>query len=179
MDIVENSVRAGASRIHVGVEVSREANRLRIRIADNGRGMTQEEKSRCEDPFYTTKACGRTGLGIALLKQSALEAEGSFELRSEKGTGTEITAEFRYDHIDRRPLGDIARSFYILIAAFPHVDFILTHERDGGVFELDTAEIKKELGDIPIHAPDVLKTLRRHIAEGIRSLEENQGGTDG
>ena len=171
MDIIENSVRAEATEISLVIKVSVTANVLKIDIADNGKGMDKEEMKKCEDPFYSTKERKKTGLGIALLKQSSEEAEGTFLLSSEKGKGTKISATFQYDHIDRRPLGDIAKTFYILIAAYPDVNFLFSYKKDSESFEVDTVSIKEELDDVPINAPDVLKTLRNHIIGGIMSVE--------
>jgi anti-sigma regulatory factor (Ser/Thr protein kinase) len=170
LDIVENSVRAEAKNVSVRIEASAAANILEIEITDNGRGMNEEQRRRCEDPFYTTKACKRVGMGLSLLKQSALEADGSFHLNSQRGEGTTVSASFLLDHIDRKPLGDIAKTFYILIAAFPDVDFRFVYKKDDTSFDLDTSEIKKELGDIPISSPDVLKTVKTLMTEGIQSV---------
>jgi hypothetical protein len=171
MDIIENSVRAKATEISLVIEISVKENVLKIQIADNGRGMDKEEMKKCEDPFYTTKERKKTGLGIALLKQSSEEADGTFLLSSEKGKGTKISATFQYNHIDRRPLGDIAKTFYILIAAYPNANFLFSYKKDSKSFEIDTAEIKEDLEDIPINTPDVLKTLRNHIIGGLLSVE--------
>ena len=172
IDIVENSVRAEATKISLDIETSIQENLLKIKLTDNGRGMDEEEIKLCDDPFFTTKKCGSTGLGISLLKQSAMEAEGSFKIESEKGRGTTISVSFRYDHIDRKPLGDIAKTFYILIAAFPFVDFFVSYKKGELSFEIDTAEMKKVLEDVPINAPDVLKTLKYYISRGIKSVEK-------
>jgi anti-sigma regulatory factor (Ser/Thr protein kinase) len=171
MDIIENSVRAEATEVSLVIETSLKDNMLKIVIVDNGSGMDKEEIKRCEDPFYTTKECKKTGLGIALLKQSSEEANGTFMLLSEKGMGTKISATFQYDHIDRRPLGDIAKTMYIVIAAYPAVNFLFRYTKDAKSFEIDTGEIKEGLEDIPINAPDVLKTLRNHIIGGIQSVD--------
>lgn len=171
MDIVENSIRAEATEVSVSLAVSIKENVLSLRIRDNGKGMDEEDLKRCRDPFFTTKACKKTGLGISMVQQSAAEAGGTFSVSSEKKKGTEIKATFQYDHLDRRPVGDIAKTCYILIAAFPQVNFLFSCSKNGEDFEIDTADIKKELGDIPISAPDVLKTLRTHIYEGIRTLD--------
>lgn len=171
MDIVENSIRADATAVYVSIEVSTRENILSLTIRDNGRGMDEEDLKRCRDPFFTTKECKKTGLGISMVHQSADEACGTFSILSERNKGTEIRATFQYDHLDRRPVGDIAKTCYVLIAAFPLVDIVFSCRKDGGDFEIDTGEIKKELGDIPISAPDVLKTLRTHIYEGIRALD--------
>lgn len=170
MDIVENSVRAEAVEISVSLEVSTREDTLSLIIRDNGKGMDEEALRRCRDPFFTTKECKKTGMGISMVQQSAAEAGGTFSIFSQKNEGTKIMATFQYSHLDRKPVGDMAKTFYVLIAAFPLVDFDFVCKKDGMDFEIKTGEIKKELGDIPISAPDVLKTLRTHIYEGIRAL---------
>ncbi len=173
MDIIENCVRAEAKKIFLTVLISSAENTLRIEIKDNGKGMDEEERKRCQYPFYTTKECKKTGMGIALLKQSSAEAEGAFTLYSERGKGTSVTATFRYDHIDRRPIGDVAKAFYLIIAAFPDVDLSLRYGKNGEEFIIETEEIKNALGDIPITAPDVLKTLRSLIEKGISTVNSS------
>lgn len=170
MDIVENSIRAEATNVSVIIEASTADNVLGIEIRDNGKGMDEAQLRLCEDPFYTTKSCKKTGLGISLFKQSALAANGAFSITSGEAKGTVMRATFQYNHIDRKPLGDLAKTLYLLIAAFPAVDFQFTCRKDARSFRIDTREIRKELEDIPISSPDVLKTLRQHIAEGIASV---------
>ncbi len=171
MDIIENSTRAEASSISLNIVVNKKTNMLSIDIKDNGRGMDNEEVIQAQDPFYTTKTKKKFGLGISLLKQASEEAAGTFALISDKGSGTHISATFQYDHIDRKPLGDIAKTFYILIASYPEVDLLLSYKIDNRSFDIDTAELRKELEDIPITAPNVLKTLKNHIADGVMTVE--------
>jgi len=170
MDIVENSVRAEATKVCVLIDVSTKNNILSLTIRDNGKGMNEEDLQRCMDPFFTTKDCKRTGLGISMVQQSAAEACGTFDISSEQGRGTEMKATFQYDHLDRKPLGDLAKTCYVLIAAFPLIDLVFFCRKDREEFEIDTGELKKDLGDIPISSPDVLKTLRTKIQEGIRAM---------
>jgi two-component system, NtrC family, sensor histidine kinase HydH len=47
---------------------------IRIAVRDNGPGLTQEQRERIFEPFYTTKASG-TGLGMAITKR-IVEAHG-------------------------------------------------------------------------------------------------------
>lgn len=50
---------------------------IEIRIADNGRGMTEEVRSKLFDPFFTTKPVGQgTGLGLSVSYQIVVEKHG-------------------------------------------------------------------------------------------------------
>ena len=54
LDIVENSIRAGATLVRILIRESRSKDLFLVRITDNGRGMTSEEREKALDPFYTT-----------------------------------------------------------------------------------------------------------------------------
>ncbi|MFB2972936.1 GAF domain-containing protein [Aerosakkonema sp. BLCC-F183] len=68
---------------------------VRIKIADNGPGMTADVISRIYDPFFTTKEPGKgTGLGLAISYQILVEKhEGVLKCMSEPGNGTEFCIE--------------------------------------------------------------------------------------
>ena len=51
LDIVQNSISAGATRVSLTVDENPAADLLTIVIGDNGRGMTPEQVSRLSDPF--------------------------------------------------------------------------------------------------------------------------------
>ncbi|BAZ28635.1 multi-sensor signal transduction multi-kinase [Cylindrospermum sp. NIES-4074] len=65
---------------------------IRIQIADNGVGMTEEIKQPIFDYLFTTKPVGRgTGLGLAIARQIVLEKHGGrIEVNSVPGQGTEF-----------------------------------------------------------------------------------------
>ncbi|MFZ4556943.1 MAG: sensor histidine kinase [Pseudanabaena sp.] len=65
---------------------------VQIQISDNGKGMTEEVRSRIFDHLFTTKAVGKgTGLGLAIARQIVVEKHGgSLEVQSELGQGTEF-----------------------------------------------------------------------------------------
>ena len=165
LDIAENGLRAGASLIRIFITEDREANRLGITIADNGRGIPEDKISEILDPFYTTRTTRRVGLGLGLFREASRRCEGDFQIQSRVGGGTEISATFRLDHIDLPPLGDMAGTMITLIAGNENVDFIYSHTVDGTRFELDTREIKEELDDVPIHHPEVIGYMSRTIRE--------------
>ena len=172
LDIVENSIEAGATKVKITVEEDVRQNRLIVKIKDNGKGMDKKTLDKALDPFYTTKKTGRIGLGLSMLAQAAKEAEGDFNVKSKRGRGTTITAQFVYDHIDRKPLGDIAETLIALIASHGlKVDFIYKHKKNNKRFVIDTQDIKKELDGVPINNFEVLKLLQKNIRKELESIE--------
>ncbi len=78
-------------RIHTELN---EMNRVVIRIADNGNGMTERVKHRLFEPFFTTKPVGKgTGLGLAISYQIIAKHQGKLLCYSEPGKGTEFVIE--------------------------------------------------------------------------------------
>ncbi|MBR4172883.1 MAG: ATP-binding protein, partial [Clostridia bacterium] len=66
LDIAENSVKAGADLIEVGIFENETENFLKIEIKDNGSGMSEEFLKRVKDPFSTTRTTRRVGMGLSL-----------------------------------------------------------------------------------------------------------------
>jgi anti-sigma regulatory factor (Ser/Thr protein kinase) len=170
LDMAENSIEAGASRIEVSMTEETAEDRFTLRVADNGRGMKAEEKA--ANLYLTTKAGKRFGLGIPLLAQAAQACDGRLSISSRPGMGTTITAEFRRSHIDRKPLGDVASTMVTLICGHPGIDFMLSYSVDGSsIFSLDTAKLKEALGGVPVNLPAVLRLIREDINEGLRRIK--------
>ena len=128
LDIVENSINAGSSRIEVRIVTDEKADHLGLSIADDGRGMDEEELEKARDPFYTSKPGKRVGLGIPLLAQAAREGGGEFSIRSAAGGGTLLKATFRMSHPDTKPLGDIAGTMRMLQVTHPEIEFVFEHQ---------------------------------------------------
>jgi len=70
LDIAENSISAGASRIVISVREDLVADELWLEVTDNGKGMSEEMVAKVLDPFVTTRTTRKVGLGIPLLKQA-------------------------------------------------------------------------------------------------------------
>ncbi|MFP6663423.1 MAG: ATP-binding protein [Deltaproteobacteria bacterium] len=63
--------------------------RVRVRVRDNGEGIKPGEIDRIFNPFFTTKATG-TGLGMAISKKVVEAHDGSIDVSSKRGEGTEF-----------------------------------------------------------------------------------------
>lgn len=175
LDIAENGITAGADCIHILVEEARLRDRLKIVIRDNGRGLPPEKRDKITDPFVTTRTTRRVGLGLPLLAAATRRCDGDLTVNTEKDEGTEITATFRYNHIDRAPMGDLASTITTLIMGNPDIDFVYTHVIDGNDFSLDTREIKKEMQDLSLTDPVVIHHLTDSIRSSLRKLESDEG----
>jgi anti-sigma regulatory factor (Ser/Thr protein kinase) len=173
MDLLENSIAAGATLIHIEVSEQRKTNRLEITIKDNGRGIPAHLLKQVVNPFYTTRKTRRGGLGLPLFREASRRCAGDFRIRSEEGEGTEVYASFKRDHVDLAPFGDIAATLTSVIVGNPDVDFVYRHHMDGDVFQLDTRDVKQELKDVPIHHPDVIRFLTRLIRDSLTALRQN------
>ena len=127
LDLIDNSLRAGATRIAVRVLEERAADRLRVELEDNGGGMDEATVARARDPFFTTKPGKPVGLGLPLFAQAARECGGGLEVSSRPGRGTLLRATFRPSHPDCKPLGDLEGTIRLLEEAHPQVVFEFEH----------------------------------------------------
>ena len=171
LDIAENSVRADAKFIEISIEEDSQKDCLTIEIKDDGQGMSQDVQKKALDPFYTTKTVRHVGLGLPLLKDAAERSGGTFQLESQEYSGTTVKATFGLHHLDRQPLGAIINIIIILIISNSDVDFFYKHRHNDRRFGLDTREIRKEIEDVPINHPEIIKYIRGVIEEGLREIE--------
>jgi hypothetical protein len=170
LDVVENSTRAGAQRVSIAITEDRKQDDLTIVITDDGTGMEPETLKKVLDPFYTSKTVRRVGLGLPLFSQAAKKAGGSFSVESKAGEGTKVSAHFKHHHIDRQPLGNMAKTMVTLIAGCPDVDFVYTHQIMESTYVLDTSEIKQELEDVPINNTSILRFIEEDITRGLKEI---------
>ena len=142
LDIAENSLRAGADEI--SIVISESENELNIEISDNGVGINAEILSQISNPFFTTKTVRKVGLGISLFQEAAEMVGGNLRVESEENIGTKISALFKTNHIDCKPLGNVAQTISTLIMANPAVRFRFCQKIDGETIEFDTKELLKQ-----------------------------------
>lgn len=167
LDIVQNSIRAEATEIGVRICEDTQKNLLTIQITDNGTGMDEETVKRVTDPFWTSRTTRKVGLGISLFQAAAERCEGSLKINSEVGKGTEVIIEFQLEHIDRAPIGNMADTMSLIIMTNEKIDFIYSHVLNEKEYVLETKELRKVLGDVPLSNLDVVEWIKSSIKEGL------------
>jgi hypothetical protein len=170
LDIVQNSIHAKAKKISITIGAYTSLNILEILIVDDGCGMSAEFVTQVINPFTTTRATRKIGMGIPLLKSSAQRAEGTLDIQSLEGKGTTVRTTFKTSHMDRPPLGRLSETIIALIASNPEIRYELVLKSDDENFRLDTVEIKDRLGEVPITHYEVMTWIREYIDEGIKTI---------
>lgn len=168
LDIAQNSISANSSLVEIDVLESTEQHGLTLCVADNGKGMTKEQLSSVRDPFFTTRTTRKVGLGVPLFKMAAEMTGGSFSIESEVGKGTKVKAFFKTDSIDFTPLGDITSTVVLLITMNTDIDFVYRFQKDEKNFLLDTRQLKKILGGVPLSEPSIAAWLTGYINENTQ-----------
>jgi signal transduction histidine kinase len=92
LNLILNAVDAmddgGTLRVNLGQAGE---DRVEILISDTGRGIPPEDLRRIFDTFYTTKPAGEgSGLGLVVARTIVLDHDGTIDVASEVGKGTEF-----------------------------------------------------------------------------------------
>ena len=91
-NLVKNATQALEEVVGEKIEVSvlDENENIKIIIADNGKGISDEDKIKVFEPQFTTKSSG-TGLGLAMVKNIVEGYDGSISFTSQENVGTVFT----------------------------------------------------------------------------------------
>lgn len=173
LDIVQNSISAKSSFIEIKINEDLIKDILKIEIIDNGIGMDEQLLKKVLDPFTTTRTTRKVGLGLSLFQASAIQCDGSFEIKSKVGQGTYVNASFKHSHIDRPPLGNMVDTLLTCILANENTDYFYEHCYKDKKFILDTREIKKILVELPITHIEVINWLKEYLKESLSTLVKN------
>ena len=148
LDILENSVRAGATVIGTTITADRAADELTMLVEDDGPGLPVEPEQAL-DPFFTPKSNKKTGLGLSLFRQAAEAAGGGLSVgRSDELGGVAVRAWMRLGDVDRPPLGDIAASIATMVVTNPEIEFRIDLTDDGARTSLRGADIPQRFGEL-------------------------------
>jgi hypothetical protein len=170
LDIAENSIGAGAKLIEIKIVEDIKKDVLTIEIKDDGKGMNKEMLSKVLDPFVTTRTTRRVGLGLSLFAQAARDCNGEVHIESELNKGTRLVGTFQLSHIDLKPWGSMVDTLITLIVGNPEIDFFYQHQKNSFEYTLETGMFKKELGDVPISNPEVIKVLRNDLKDNLNQI---------
>lgn len=166
LDIVENSVAAGAKDVSISIGEYSDRDAFVVEIKDDGQGMDKEMLKKALDPFVTTKQGKKVGLGLSMLAEAARKAGGEIQVVSHAGKGTSVRATFGLTHVDRQPLGNMVETMTTLIIGCPDVEFSYTHLKDREEFTWNTGRIRDVFGDVIRSQPDVVDFIQKELIVG-------------
>ena len=152
LDLIENSVRAGATVVSVTVAEEPDRDLLEIRVEDNGPGFAVPPDT-AADPFYTTKAGKHTGLGLSLFGAAVGRADGTLTLSTSPLGGASVKATMRLNHVDRSPLGDLAATLSSVVCTNPEIEL--------------TCRVRVGQQECVVRASDVVRELPRRERGGL------------
>lgn len=110
VNLVVNARDAMPGGGRLALSTARPGDRVIVRVADSGTGMTDEVAARAFDPFFTTKEKGRgTGLGLATVYGIVRGAGGRVRLDTLPERGT--TVEIELPRAEEEPLADEQQVF--------------------------------------------------------------------
>ena len=91
-NLVKNAIQAvpDVASPRILVSVYSEGENLKISVADNGIGISDENKEKIFEPKFTTKSSGM-GLGLGMVKNIVETYKGSIDFTSQPGKGTVFT----------------------------------------------------------------------------------------
>lgn len=95
INLINNAVHASDSGSRIRVSTTSSENGVRLCIRDEGHGMSETQRARACDPFYTTRTHeGGTGLGLSICHGIVADHGGDIEIESTVGHGTTVTVNF-------------------------------------------------------------------------------------
>jgi hypothetical protein len=151
-DLYQNGVESGAQ--NVGVVLDQDERSFTMTVADDGKGMDEDELVRAQDPFTTDGVKHphrKVGLGLPFVIQTLRMTQGRFQISSQKGKGTTVTAVFNLEHWDTPPLGDLPGTLSQMMALGGDHEAEVVRRRTGkrasGSFQVKRSELLEALGN--------------------------------
>jgi len=157
-NLVKNAFEAVPRGGTVRVGASTHEGRVRVVVDDDGPGMTEAQRARIFEPYYTTKPDG-TGLGLPLVKHLVERLDGELTLETAPGRGSRFVVILPSAPETRVPSASGARARRPLEGAVVAVAEA-TESWRGELERLGARVVRLETGD----EPDVAWISRDDVA---------------
>jgi len=169
LDLIENSIRAGAAVISVSVEEDLQQDTLQVSVEDDGPGLEVPGET-AVDPFFTTKEGKKTGLGLSMLKFRSEQSGGWFRMERSPLGGLAVRASMPLSHVDRSPLGDLAATLASVVCTNPDIELRSRLRVGAREWAVSTADIARTLPVGGRGPMAVARRMRERITEGLTAL---------
>lgn len=97
VNIVFNAIDAIPKRGTISIRTEVQGRWVVITVTDDGLGMTEEVRTKCLEPFFSTKENQGSGLGLGSVYGIVRRHEGTVEIQSEPGRGTSVAISLPID----------------------------------------------------------------------------------
>lgn len=118
-NLIFNAVDAMPAGGTITVSTQNTAAGVALSVTDSGVGMTEKERERCLEPFFTTKGEHGTGLGLSVVYGIIQRHGGRIDIASQKGVGTTFAIHLPSTSIEEAApepeLEQINRSLRVLV----------------------------------------------------------------
>jgi len=100
MNLLENGVKYSSSPADLTITIEDRSDEVQLSIADKGMGIPSNDLAHIFERFYTvnkahSRRLGGAGLGLSIVKTIMKKHEGTIDVSSELGKGTEFVLTFR------------------------------------------------------------------------------------
>lgn len=170
LDLIENSIRAGASGIRITISESMPDDVLRIAVEDNGPGLDVPEDV-AFNPFYTTKKGKRVGLGLSLFREAAEQAGGGLKVQKSDLGGLAVEAVMRLSHVDRPPLGDVAGMVSAIVCTNPDLGLSCCLSKEPHRLTVRVADVLQSLSAEERCGLAVARAVAERTRQAMNTLE--------
>ncbi|MBN1102138.1 MAG: HAMP domain-containing protein [Deltaproteobacteria bacterium] len=94
INLLDNALDAieGRGEVRIDLSYDQEEEKVKIEVADNGKGIPPQNRNRLFEPYFSTKKHG-TGLGLAIVSTIISDHEGSIRVQDNPPRGTRFIIE--------------------------------------------------------------------------------------
>ncbi len=95
INVVSNSIKYTPNGGQITIYVGSLAGKAYLKVVDNGIGIPEKDLKRIFERFYRvdkarSRSMGGTGLGLSIVKEIVASHDGTIDIKSEQGIGTEV-----------------------------------------------------------------------------------------